>query len=83
MTHLEVKAALLVNKFETKPYKSNFPSIFYVIFEAIIIKNELPQYGASLGCRWRRWPPDVKDSSEYIDLAATDNRNGIVLQVRC
>jgi len=26
-----------------------------------------PQHGMSLGCRWRRQPPDVECSCEYIE----------------
>jgi hypothetical protein len=49
MTHLEVKAAHLVNKFETKPYRSNFPSIFYVIFKTTTIKKRVTTVWRVLG----------------------------------
>jgi hypothetical protein len=26
-----------------------------------------PQHGTSLGCRWRRQPPDMQDSCEYFE----------------
>jgi len=26
-----------------------------------------PQHGTSLGCGWRRWPPDIEGGCRYIE----------------
>jgi hypothetical protein len=33
-------------------------------------------HGASSGCGWRRWPPDMEGSCEHTDLAVADSRQG-------
>jgi hypothetical protein len=37
-------------------------------------------YGVSSGCGWRRWPPDMEGSYEYIEDAVLVR---VVLQYEC
>jgi hypothetical protein len=41
-----------------------------------------PRNGASSGCGWRKRPPDMVGSYEYIKQAVADSRQGVVLQLR-
>jgi len=42
----------------------------------------LPQgHGTSSGYGWRRQPPDMVNSYEYIKLAVSDRRQGMVLKL--
>jgi len=34
---------------------------------AMLCRSLLPRHGASLGCGWKRRPPDVEGSCEYIE----------------
>jgi hypothetical protein len=40
-----------------------------------------PQHGVASGCRWRRKPPDMVASSQYIEKAVAGSRRGVVLQL--
>jgi hypothetical protein len=40
-----------------------------------------PRHGASLDFGWRRRPPDMVGSCEYIEEAVADSRQGVVLQL--
>jgi hypothetical protein len=37
--------------------------------------------GTSSGCGWRRWPPDMKGSCNYIEEAVMDSRQEVVLKL--
>jgi len=40
----------------------------YLTFGLIVISDRLsPWHGASWGCRWRRWPPDMENGCRYIE----------------
>jgi len=38
-------------------------------------------YKESLGCGWRRWPPGMEGSCEYVEQAVGDSWQGTVLQL--
>jgi hypothetical protein len=38
-------------------------------------------HGASLGCGWRRWPPDVEGNCVYIEQAVMNSEHCVGLQL--
>jgi hypothetical protein len=40
--------------------------------------RQAPWHGASSGCGWRRRPPDMDGSSEYVEQAVADSRQILV-----
>jgi hypothetical protein len=39
-----------------------------------------PRHSVSSDCGWRRRPPDIEGSCEYIEEATSNSRRGVVIQ---
>jgi hypothetical protein len=51
--------------------------MYDLYFEMFIMVHN----GASSGCKWRKHPPDMEGSCEYIESAVADTRQGVALQL--
>jgi hypothetical protein len=66
-----------IHPFYTIPsYLSKIHFTYVLVFLVVSLGSLSPRHGASAGCGWKRRPPGMEGSCEYIEQAVADSRRG-------